>query len=675
MTLKTEFPGSENWRWMWWDQDEDFTVDMLVEDLMKADVVAFDTETTGLDETQAKLVAMSFAFRLDGETWAWTICFDDRTDWDDPRLYYLKLWLADPDERKVLANAKYDINVLAHNGLELSGVYWDTMIADQVIYDSEMSHSLDACSLRLLGLNKIPTAAVFDEKVGWGPVPRSELALYANEDVVAALLVYHAQAEDADAANLWDTVMLEMGVLPFVAEMEFHGVRIDVDRLNDLTEVFGAERDRAYRACEKEAAEARAQWAAARRKVYEALDKKWQSLGPGEERKALTPKRAKARSRMRAAEEPINLNSGPQLAELLYGTWELHRKLGLRHPPKTRKGQPATDADIMAKLAPYSKFVQELLTWREVAKLVGTYTEKLPGMLSPATGRLHCNFKQCGAGTGRFTCSGPNLQNIPIRTELGRKLRECFIPEEGWVLVALDYSQIEPRLVAHLSQEPVWLEAFRTGEDLYTATAKAIWPDIPRDATKDDIPVQRAKAKTVTLGMLYGAGPAKIANEAKIPYDEAVSLIDAFWGALPVLRAWLDKQVEAVRADPDHCAYTMFGRRRHLPDIKHKWSGPRGTAERAAANTPVQGGAADILKKAIAELARCRYGWPDLGEGILPELWRPLLQIHDEIVFEVKAEVAELFISWASEVMEGVVKLSVPLKVGGTHGDTWAEAH
>jgi DNA polymerase-1 len=355
---------------------------------------------------------------------------------------------------------------------------------------------------------------------------------------------------------------------------------------------------------------------------------------------------------MRKAAEPMNLGSNKQLAELIYDAWSLHRHLGLRHPPQTKKRNPATDADTMEKLAPYSPFCQELMKFRLVSKLVNTYTAKLPDMVSRRTGRIHASFRQTGAGTGRFTCSDPNLQNIPNRTEEGRRLREAFIPEDGWVLLAPDYSQIELRVCAHLSGEECWIEAFRAGQDIHQATA-------------DLVGVDRAVAKTVNFGSLYGAGPTRIANEAKVSVDQAQAWLESYWAGLPKVRAFLDRCIEEARETGVIWTMDRF-RRRHLPDIHHRWSGLRKTAENAAGNTPVQGTAADIIKRAMVAV----------HHTVLPDFRAAMIgQVHDELIFEVRHEEAEAMGARLKETMEGVVTLDVPLLVEVSGGKTWAEAH
>jgi DNA polymerase-1 len=657
-SIRTKFPGTDLWTWAWGD-DEDYLDSLRLTLEHVQGPVAFDTETTSLVPQEAAVVAVSFAWAGETGIGAATICFSDA----DTVPEWLEDWIENDDRHKVLANAKYDWQILQCAwGLELRGVIGDTMLMSQMFSDDERFHNIDALALRWCELEKIPTAHVLGsgkDFVGWGPVPRSLLAEYANEDVVATLMVYEKLCHSMDLVGLLPLAQLEMEVLPVVARMELNGVKLDTEALAEMTGEFVARRDEALARARVLATDEREKIAEEKTALFEKLDEMFQKMPRGTATEAFKKTRVKARAQMRSAKKPINLGSTPQLQELLYKRWNLHRNIGMRHPPQTKKKNPSTDNEVLEKLAPYSEFVGELLKYRQVAKLISTYTEKMPLMVSGITGRLHGTFWQCGARTGRFTSSDPNLQNIPNRTDEGRRIRTAFIPEPGHVLIAADYSQIEPRVAAHLSGEQVWIDAYLNGEDLYIATARAIWGD---DRVRKDRDQCRQLAKTVTLAALYGAGPTKIAGTARIPFEEACNLLDAFWEALPCLRAFMDENIQLAR-DTGYVWTMDMLRRRHIPDIKAKHGGKRKGAENQAGNTPVQGTAADILKRAMVTIGH---------EGL--DKWL-LLQVHDELVFEVPAEEVEDASARIIAAMEGAAELVVPLKVELAVGENWAEAH
>lgn len=668
--LTSQFPGQGTWSWGW--ADEETTQEFLDELLCMTEPVAFDTETTDLDPFKAQIVAVSFAgwSPMFEHPWAYTICFSD----DDVVPDELLEWI-ESDRPKLLANAKYDWRVIEHSwGFELNGIVGDVMLMSQVLDDHEHFHNLDALALRHCELEKIPTWRLTgkgSKYTGWGPVPKHDLALYANEDVVAVQLVNAKLLARAKETGLDRVLELEAQLIPVVARMEQNGVLIDCDKLADLTADFAERRDAALERAREAAKPARDALAKAKSDRYARLDKLWLKAkkedaaangGAGKAPKKLSEARIRARTAMRSATAPLNLGSPGQLQELLYDVWELHRKLGLRNPPKTKAGNPATDKETLEKLAGYSEFCQHVLDYRQVAKLVSTYTEKMPQLVSPVTGRLHGSFWQVGTSTGRFSSSDPNLQNIPNRSEEGRLIRTAFIAPEGWTLLAADYSQIEPRVAASLSEEPVWVNAYLNDEDLYKATASAIWgmsiAEVP--------PEKRQLAKTVVLAALYGAGPGKIAATAKIPFDEAAALLDAFWAAVPQLRDFMLSNIQLAR--DTGAVWTMHHfRRRHIVDINHRWSGPRKGAENQAGNAPVQGTAADILKRALLLMKE---------RGIFNNDCRLLLQVHDELVFQIRNPVVEAY----SHHIEGCMveagdDLIVPVKVDIEIGHNWAEAH
>jgi DNA polymerase-1 len=354
---------------------------------------------------------------------------------------------------------------------------------------------------------------------------------------------------------------------------------------------------------------------------------------------------------------PFNINSNKQLGEVLFG------KLGLPVIRRTKTG-PSTDADVLEELATLHAVPAKIVEYRMLSKLKGTYIDALPALVDPQTGRLHTSFNQAVAATGRLSSSNPNLQNIPIRSEVGRRIREAFIAKPGCVLVSADYSQIELRILAHFSEDPAFLEAFRSGDDVHQRTAAEVFGVPPASVS----PEQRRIAKAINFGLAFGQSDFGLAQVLRIPRAQAKTYIESYFARYAGVRAYMERSIVEARARCE--STTLLGRRRPLPEIRSTRAQDRSYAERIARNTPIQGSAADLLKLAMIRIDRAIDG----GASPTPDA-ALLLTVHDELVFELPEAAAEEFKRWVKEEMEAVYKLAVPLVVDVGSGPTWGQAH
>jgi DNA polymerase-1 len=594
----------------------------LIERLRKAPLVAFDTETSSLEPHDAELIGLSLAPSPDE---VWYLPFGHRPrdgalaapaavtnlpPITDPACRVLVEYLTDPAAPKAGHNVKYDWQVLRRAGVEPAGVAWDSMLASFVLDPGRRSHAIDALSLEHLGR---PMRQYHDlvgrgkAEIPFAEVPVAEAADYCGADsatVLALREVFQPQLEEHRLVPL--LAELEQPLVPVLVDMEWAGIRIDAALFARLSAEFAAEMAR--------------------------LEGLIQA----------------------AAGESFNLNSPRQLAAILF------EKQGLPVLKRTKTG-PSTDAEVLELLAAEGHEVPRLLLeYREVQKLRSTYVDVLPQRVNRATGRIHTSFNQTGAATGRLSSSDPNLQNIPVRTARGEAIRKGFIPEAGWAFVAADYSQIELRLMAHLSGDPAFVAAFRAGGDIHRETAAVIF-GVGHDAVT---PEMRARAKTINFGTIYGQGPFALSKQLGITQEEAKAFITQYFERFAGVRTFLDRQVELARRQG--YVETLFGRRRYIPDINAKNFNIRAFAERTAQNTPLQGSAADLIKRAMIAVHR------RLGEQRLRA--RLLLQVHDELVLEAPPEELDAVQALVREEMEGAAVLDVPLVVDvGTGGD-WLEA-
>lgn len=579
-----------------------------------AELTAFDTETTGLDPMVATLVGMSFA-TVEGE--AAYLPLSHRYA-DAPAqlplsdvLDKLKPWLESEGHRKLGQNLKYDAHILANHGIALAGIAEDTLLESYVL-ESDKSHDMDSLASRHLGLKTLTYAEVCGKgakQIGFGEVELARATEYAAEDADITLRLHHAlsaqlAAEPALAALYRD---IELPTARVLFEMERNGVLIDDFLLAQHSEELG-------------------------RRLHE-LEQQAHVL----------------------AGQPFNLGSPKQLGEILF------TKLGLPVVKKTATGQPSTDEDVLSQLAEDYPLPKLLLEHRSLAKLKNTYTDKLPQMVNPRTGRVHTSFSQAVAVTGRLASSEPNLQNIPIRTPEGRRIRAAFIAPAGHKIVSADYSQIELRIMAHLSGDAGLLDAFAKGEDVHRATAGEIFGVTPIEVTSE----QRRYAKVINFGLIYGMSAHGLAKNLGIERAAAASYIDRYFARYPGVAAYMERTRSAAKTHG--YVETVFGRRLYLPDIRAQQVGRRQGAERAAINAPMQGTAADLIKKAMIATS----AWLK-ASGVKSRL---ILQVHDELVLEVPDEEVPSICEQLPKLMAGVAQLSVPLIAEVGVGANWDEAH
>ena len=579
-----------------------------------AELTAFDTETTGLDPMASTLVGMSFAI-VEGEAAYLPLAHHYA---DAPAqlplaevLAKLKPWLESDAHHKLGQNLKYDCHILANHGIALAGITEDTLLESYVL-ESDKSHDMDSLASRHLGLKTLTYTEVCGKgakQIGFGEVELARATEYAAEDADITLRLHHnlaAQlaAEPALAALYRD---IELPTARVLFEMERTGVLIDAFLLAQHSEELG-------------------------RRLYD-LENEAHVL----------------------AGQPFNLGSPKQLGEILF------TKLGLPVVKKTATGQPSTDEDVLSQLADDYPLPKLLLEHRSLAKLKNTYTDKLPQMVNPKTGRVHTSFSQAVAVTGRLASSEPNLQNIPIRTPEGRRIRAAFIAPQGHVIISADYSQIELRIMAHLSGDTGLLDAFAKGEDVHRATAGEIFGVTPLEVSSE----QRRYAKVINFGLIYGMSAHGLAKNLGIDRGAAANYIERYFVRYPGVAAYMERT--RLEAKTHGYVETVFGRRLHLPDIRAQQVGRRQGAERAAINAPMQGTAADLIKKAMIATSR----W--LKEAGVKS--RLILQVHDELVLEVPDDEIALIREQLPKLMAGVAQLSVPLVAEVGVGNNWDEAH
>jgi DNA polymerase-1 len=602
-------------------------VDDVVEAARRAGRFAVDTETTDLDPMRASLVGISLGLG-DGEAYylpfmhrgssSLELALDDeRTDGvpnlppvTSDAMVSLRNLLGDPEIEKIGHNLKYDIVILERAGAPLRGTLRDTMVASYVLDPGRRSHGLDALSMEFLAHK----TTAYKEVAGSGrdEIPFAEVPLdvardYACEDADCSLRLWERFGPELSEAGLMELfVALEIPLVPILARMEQDGIGIDVDFFRAMSRKMSSELEHIEADIQK------------------------------------------------AAGREFNLNSTPQLREVLFDHLELPVI------KKTKTG-PSTDASVLEELAAEGHEVpRRMLEYRELAKLKSTYVDALPRLVHPSTGRIHTSFNQTVAATGRLSSSDPNLQNIPIRTALGREIRRGFVAREGCVFLAADYSQIELRVLAHFSGDDAFVTAFRTGVDVHRQTAAVIF-DVPVETVS---PEQRGQAKTINFATLYGQGAFGLSRQLGIPRDEAQAFIDEYFERFSGVRRFLDEQVEKAREEG--YVETLMGRRRYVPELKSRNWNIRQFGERIAQNTPIQGTAADMIKQAMLDVDR------GLREGAFEA--RMLVQVHDELLLEVPEDEVEPVRDMVVRRMEGAMELDVPLEVETGVGRSWYEA-
>jgi len=604
----------------------------ILDEMRAAGTIAVDTETTSTDPMRADLVGISLSA---AEGTAYYLAFGHvpsavATDSDgnpvlmldtpepvpnlppiaSPAMAPLRELLADDLVRKVGHNIKYDMHVLARAGAPLGGVYFDTSLASYVLDPGKRQHGLDILALDRFQAKLTSYAEVAGSGRSEIPFPEVSLeaaAAYSGEDADYTLRLYGRLKDELEAHSMLDLLEdIELPLVSVLADMERTGIRIDLDFFDALRERFTRE------------------IALIEQEIYK--------LAGGE----------------------VNLRSVPQMRDLLF------ERLGLPILRKTKTG-PSTDEGVLSELAAQGHQIPRLiLEYRELDKLDGTYVSKLPALVHPETGRIHTTFNQTVAATGRLSSSDPNLQNIPVRTTLGREIRKGFVADDGCLFLSADYSQIELRVLAHLSEDPAFVEAFRADRDIHRETAARIF-GVDADAVNGGM---RDQAKTINFATIYGQGPVALAAQLGISRTEADEFIANYFERFSGVRHYLDSMKETA-AEKGYVE-TLLGRRRYIPEMRSRNPGVRGFGERLATNSPIQGTAADLLKIAMIRL-HDRLAAGDTGA-------RMLLQVHDELLLEVPEDAVEETREIVREEMEGAIQLDVPLKVDQGIGRSWYDS-
>ncbi len=594
---------------------DESALDAWLKRLVDAPLFAFDTETTSLDAVSAELVGVSFAVQP-GEA-AYVPFGHDYTNAPQQLtrelvLAKLSALLEDPARSKVGQNLKYDHCVLAGYDIELRGIAFDTMLESYVLDSVANRHDMDTLALKHLGHKTVS----FEEIAGKGKsqltfnqIDIDEAAQYAAEDADITLRLHHALWPRLEAEpTLRDLfAKIEIPLVPVLSRIERRGVNIDSEMLA------------------KQSDELKNRIATLEKQIHE------------------------------AAGGPFNIASPKQIQEVLYD------RLKLPVLRKTPKGQPSTAENVLQELAVDYDLPQLILEYRALSKLKSTYTDKLPDMVNPKTGRVHTSYHQAVAATGRLSSADPNLQNIPVRTAEGRRIREAFVAEPGDVILSADYSQIELRIMAHLSQDPGLLQAFAAGADIHRATAAEVFGLPPQDVTDE----QRRHAKAINFGLIYGMSAFGLARQLRIDRAAAQEYVELYFARYPGVKRFMDET--RARAHERGYVETLFGRRLYLPEINAGNHARRQYAERTAINAPMQGTAADLIKMAMLVID----DWIREDSKAL----RMIMQVHDELVFEVPVSELEHAGIAIAELMSGVAQLTVPLEVDVGSGANWALAH
>ncbi len=583
---------------------------LFLQNLMKQKSVCFDTETTGLNPLEAELVGIAFSWEK-GK--GFYIPFPENREETQQLLEELRPFFEDESIQKIGQNLKYDIKVLAKYNISVKGKLFDTMLAHYLI-NPDMRHNMDVLSETYLNYTPVSITELIGKKgknqLNMRDVPLEKQTEYAVEDAdVTFQLKEHFVNElgEANTQKLFDEI--EVPLLSVLADMELEGINLDEEFLKKLS----VELDKDILQLEQN--------------IYE------------------------------EAGETFNIASPKQLGEILFKKMKLIDK-----PKKTKTGQYSTAEDVLSYLAKDHKIIRDVLEYRGLAKLKSTYVDALPGQVEKSTGRVHTDYMQTVAATGRLSSNNPNLQNIPIRTERGREVRKAFIPRnEEYVLMAADYSQIELRIIAALSEEDTMIEAFKNGEDIHASTASKVFNVPLEEVTRE----QRSNAKTVNFGIIYGVSAFGLSNQTDLSRGEAKDLIDTYYKTYPKLRNYISEQIQFARENG--YVETVMGRRRYLKDINGSNQVVRGAAERNAVNAPIQGSAADIIKIAMINIHK------KLEEENYKS--KMLLQVHDELVFDAYKPELEKLKTMVKHEMENAYKLTVPLDVDLGVGENWLEAH
>lgn len=581
----------------------------LYDFLRTKQTLCLDTETTSTNAIDAELVGLSFSVE---EFQAAYVSLPSNREEALKLVNIFKPLYEDEKITKVGQNIKYDIEVLRGYGVEVKGKLFDTMLAHYII-QPELAHNMDYMAETLLNYQTIHIEQLI------GPKGRKQ----KNMRDLAAKDIYEYACEDADVTlrlkNLLERKLkeadgeklfyeIEMPLVPVLVEMELNGVRIDTESLKETSKIFT-------------------------RRMAQYEERIYHEAG-----------------------EKFNISSPKQVGDILFGKMQIMEK-----PKKTKTGQYVTSEEVLQSLKQKAPIVSDILAYRGLKKLLSTYIDALPKLINPKTGHIHTSFNQAVTATGRLSSSEPNLQNIPVRDDDGKEIRKCFVPDEGCLFFSADYSQIELRIMAHLSGDENMTEAFKNGQDIHAATAAKIWHERPEDVSAE----QRKKAKQANFGIIYGITTYGLAQRMEISNREARTLIADYFRTFPKVHAYMEAAKEEVRQKG--YAETLFHRRRYLPDINSKNGTVRGFAERNAINAPIQGSEADIIKVAMIRIYR-RFK----EEGIRSKM---ILQVHDELNFSVYPNERERVERIVMEEMQGAYQLNVPLLADCGWGNNWLEAH
>ncbi len=582
---------------------------VLCDFLMTKENLSLDTETTSTNTIDAELVGLSFSVE---ENKAFYVAIPAKREEALQYVNIFKPLYENENILKVGQNIKYDYEVLRNYDVTIKGRMFDTMLAHYVI-NPELHHNMDYMAETLLHYQTVHIEELI------GPRGKNQKSMrdlnpkdvyeYAAEDADVTLKLKNKlepQLKEAEVESLfWD---IEMPLIPVLADMELNGVVLDTEALKETSNIFTD-----------------------RMNLYE------QNI-------------------YKEAGEKFNISSPKQVGEILFGKMKITDK-----PKKTKTGQYVTSEEVLQSLKAKAPIIADILNYRGLKKLLSTYIDALPKLINTKTGHIHTSFNQALTATGRLSSSEPNLQNIPVRSEDGKEIRKCFIPEPGCLFFSADYSQIELRIMAHLSQDKNMIEAFKEGFDIHAATAAKIWHEDIKDVTG----AQRKKAKQANFGIIYGITTYGLAQRMEIENREAKQIIDDYFATFPQVKAYMEEAKEEARKKG--YAETIFGRRRYLPDINSKNGTVRGFAERNAINAPIQGSEADIIKIAMIRIWK-RFN----AEGIKSKM---ILQVHDELNFSVYPEEKEKVESIVLEEMQNAYKLRVPLTADAGWGKNWLEAH
>ena len=589
----------------------DLPTKLLLQNLLSQTSVCFDTETTGLDALNAELVGISFSFEK-GK--GFYVPFPENQEEAQTLIEKFRPFFENESIEKIGQNIKYDLKILSNYNLQVKGKLFDTMIAHYLI-NPDMRHNMDVLSETYLKYTPKSIETLIGKKgkgqLSMRDVPLEDIKEYATEDAdITFQLAAHFQPilEKVGTKKLFDEI--EIPLVPVLADMEKEGIRLDVAFLKSMSVDMQKEID------------------AFEQQIYE------------------------------TAGEKFNLASPKQLGDILFDKL----KIGGTKQKKTKTGQYATGEEVLSYLANEHQIVRDILEWRQMVKLQSTYIDALPNQVDEKTGRVHTDYMQTVAATGRLSSNNPNLQNIPIRTERGRLIRKAFVArDENYTLLSADYSQIELRIIAAMCGEENMIKAFQNNEDIHKSTAAKVF-NVPLDEVTKE---QRSHAKTVNFGIIYGVSAFGLSNQTNLSRKESAELIEAYYQTYPKLKSFMSSQVDFARENG--YVETISGRRRYLKDINSANAIVRGGAERNAVNAPIQGSAADIIKIAMISIHK----------KLTSENWKSkmLLQVHDELVFDVHNSELERIQPMIKYEMENAFKMAVPLDVEIGLGKNWLEAH